>query len=240
MSNNNLELWQLVQETDTKYTKKAKIGQVSITAIDPQYQKMTATKTFGPYGIGWGLVTGTESTSVKEYSNKTEIMTYTAILFYKWKGERGEIPIGAQIQSAYVTKQGSGYLLIDSEALKKVRTNAITKGLSELGFNADVFLGEFDDINYVNEIAKEQGNEKQTEAEQKSIKKVEEFEKSINTFFNILGESKNMTSLNQVNWTYQNQIKRKCEELGYNPEIYLTKLEEIRTKTETKINGVAK
>ena len=37
----------------------------------------------------------------------------------------------------------------DEEARKKVVTNAKTKGLSELGFNADIFMGEFDNREYV-------------------------------------------------------------------------------------------
>ena len=37
------------------------------------------------------------------------------------------------------------------ECQKKALTDAITKGLSYLGFNADVFLGMFDDNKYVSE-----------------------------------------------------------------------------------------
>ena len=36
--------------------------------------------------------------------------------------------------------------------MKKVATDALTKGLSKLGFNADVFMGKFDDNKYVNSL----------------------------------------------------------------------------------------
>ena len=38
---------------------------------------------------------------------------------------------------------------VDDDCIKKVATDALTKGLSKLGFNADVFMGRFDDNKYV-------------------------------------------------------------------------------------------
>ena len=43
----------------------------------------------------------------------------------------------------------------DEDFIKKVTTDALTKGLSFLGFSADVYLGKFEDANYRNETAKE-------------------------------------------------------------------------------------
>ena len=40
------------------------------------------------------------------------------------------------------------YLKIDDEADKKVRTSAVSKVLSELGFNADIFKGYYDSQGY--------------------------------------------------------------------------------------------
>ena len=42
----------------------------------------------------------------------------------------------------------------DEDAYKKCVTDGITKCLSYLGFNADVFLGKFDDNKYVKEMAR--------------------------------------------------------------------------------------
>jgi hypothetical protein len=44
---------------------------------------------------------------------------------------------------------------IDKDAPKKATTDALTKALSQLGFNADVFLGRFDDNKYVEDLKKE-------------------------------------------------------------------------------------
>ena len=41
---------------------------------------------------------------------------------------------------------------VDDDFFKKVATDALTKGLSKLGFNADVFMGKFDDNKYVSTL----------------------------------------------------------------------------------------
>ena len=38
---------------------------------------------------------------------------------------------------------------------KKVETDTLTKALSKLGFNADIFLGKFDDTKYVEQMKQE-------------------------------------------------------------------------------------
>ena len=133
--------------TDTKMTKNAKIGGRNITAIDPQYQRKLATEQFGPFGLGWGV--NGENQQTETFDDGTVVLFYNATLWYKWNGERGEFPIESAIKLAYMTRGSNAYLKVDEEATKKVATNALTKGLSKLGFNADVFMGKFDDNSYV-------------------------------------------------------------------------------------------
>ena len=42
--------------------------------------------------------------------------------------------------------------MVDADFAKKIETDALTKALSKLGFNADVFMGRFDDTKYVLEM----------------------------------------------------------------------------------------
>lgn len=237
MTNKNMALWSQVEKTDVKYTKKAKISQNNITSIDPQYQKKRATELFGPYGIGWGIVPATENHSEKTYQNGTEILTYTATLFYMFEGERGEIPIGAQIQSAYITKQGKGYLLIDSEALKKVRTNAITKGLSELGFNADVFLGLYDDHQYVQQMVLESNNAIQANYEEGVIESIQKIQDLTAKNCALLATSENMATLKMMFKTYSNTISRECSQIKQNPEKHHQALKAVFEQTQQKLQG---
>jgi hypothetical protein len=50
--------------------------------------------------------------------------------------------------------------MANSDIFKKATTDALTKGLSVLGFNADVFLGLWDDNKYVQEQKRQEQEER--------------------------------------------------------------------------------
>ena len=128
-SKENLKLWNSVCITDANFTKDINFGARSFTAIDAQFQLRNATELFGPMGLGWG-------TKDSNYQVIDKIVIYTAKLWYVFDGMEGEI----EIASEYPVK---------SDCIKSVTTDALTKGLSKLGFNADVFLNQFDGNKYV-------------------------------------------------------------------------------------------
>ena len=121
---------------------------MQITAIDPQYQKESATRAFGPFGIGWGIEN--ENFDYSDFGD-TRLAHYYAILWFKHEGQRGEIPIHANIKVSYMTSGKNVYLKIDDNYAKKLQTDALTKGLSNLGFNADIFMGKFEDNRYLSD-----------------------------------------------------------------------------------------
>ena len=137
---NNLELWDSVQTTDPQYTKRVN-QRGGFTAIAAQSQVKRATEVFGIMGHGWG-VEDEKFTTVEG----TTMVLYTASLWYKFNTRTGAIPIHSSI------KYGANGRY-DDDFAKKVATDALTKGLSKLGFNADVFMGLFDDNKYVNDVA---------------------------------------------------------------------------------------
>jgi len=136
----NLALWNTVSKTNPANTKKVN-QRGGFTAIAAHSQIMEATRQFGPIGIGWGY----ESSPPMLFDG---LLTVCVTL---WHGSRenrfGPIPGAAELHSS----NGK----IDHDAPKKAMTDAITKGLSHLGFNADVFLGLFDDSKYVEQIKAE-------------------------------------------------------------------------------------
>ena len=168
MSNDNLALWKKVEKTDPDYTKKVTVNSRTFTTIDAYYQIKLATEQFGLYGQTWGL----KNTNIefKEMADKTILALYNAIFFYP----DGQFEVHNAIKVQYVTNAGKGYTKIDDDFAKKLETDTLTKCLSKLGFNADVFLGRFDDDRYVNELKKEKVAEmdKATKtAEQKQTEK---------------------------------------------------------------------
>jgi hypothetical protein len=140
----NMDLWDKVSKTDPKYTKPAKIGGMKITAIAPQYQIMLATEQFGPYGKGWGF--------------KNIELDYSLIPTFKLVVFKGTFfhPEGEfQIINSSKMFMDRNEKMVDADFAKKIETDALTKALSKLGFNADVFMGRFDDHRYVQEMTEE-------------------------------------------------------------------------------------
>lgn len=131
----NLDLWNKVCKTDPNHTKKVN-QRGGFTAIDAHYQIQCATKEFGPIGVGWGYIV-----------EKMELHQSLAVVYVTlWHGNRDNT-FGPILGCAEMFGKRA-----DSDAPKKATTDGITKGLSQLGFNADVFLGKFDDNKYVAEL----------------------------------------------------------------------------------------
>ena len=129
MTEKNMLLWNKVSKTNPKNTKTVKFGR-SFTAIDPHSQVMEATRMFGPAGSGWGWYI-----KQVEYLPTNEV----AILITLWHGNKEQA--GLYIDKADTRKDG--------DCMKKATTDGLTKCLSYLGFNADIFLGLYDDNKYV-------------------------------------------------------------------------------------------
>ena len=145
----NLKLWNSVQETNPAHTKKVKLGR-AITAIDPYRQIKNATEQFGPAGQGWGW----EVKRVDIFETKE-----VSVLVRVWVGDLDH----------YIEQFGQSGLYIDkacekkdNDHMKKAVTDAVTKCLSCMGFNSDVFLGKFDDNKYVQQMNQKHGNDPST------------------------------------------------------------------------------
>ncbi len=142
----NLELWSSVDTTDPAHTKKVDV-RGGFTAIDAYHQIRNATARFGPVGKGWGW-------DITEAFDTGSTIVITIELWHREALENTNLSdkysFASVGQAASHTGQGDNKKP-DADAAKKALTDAITKGLSYLGFNADVFLGKFDDSKYVDD-----------------------------------------------------------------------------------------
>jgi len=138
----NMAIWDQVEKTDPKYTKKVTFGR-GFTSIDPMYQIMKATKALGPVGKGWAYTV--------EHSTLEAGGCLMAV---------ADVSISLFDGTTYGPVRGLDFILnnkgkLDEDAPKKAMTDALTKALSHLGIGADVFLGKFDDNRYVAAMEKE-------------------------------------------------------------------------------------
>jgi hypothetical protein len=135
----NLKLWNSVCKSDKRYLKQVSFGR-KFTAIDPQYQVRCATEAFGVVGHGWGWTSETRVIDLKD--GDTVVFADVSI----WTGTRENVyGCFTGCRTLYNAQKKK----IAEDAPKMAVTDALTKGLSHLGFNADVFLGEYDGNKYV-------------------------------------------------------------------------------------------
>ncbi len=145
MSNPNLKVWDKVKTTNPRYTKSFKgDGGFQGTAISAMYRVQMATEQFGPLGIGWGY-------EIADEKIMHEVWHIRLNLWYMIDGVKGVV---TQWGASKIIEHRRGrdgkpdYDFLDEEAPKKATTDAMTKCLSLLGFNADIHLGKWDDPDY--------------------------------------------------------------------------------------------
>ena len=164
MLTSKLDIWEKVEQTDPKNTKRFKrAGGFSGTALNPTYCKFRLTELFGPAGKGWGYTVLEEEIMQGHFlddNNRMQIHKVKIAFWYKMDGEK--FTIEAYGQTTFVGKNSNG-LFTDEEAPKKSLTDAWMKAASDLGLSADVHLGLYDDSKYVAEL-QQQFKEKETPA----------------------------------------------------------------------------
>jgi len=139
----NMELWNKVCKTDPAITKHVN-QRGGFTAICAQAQLKRATELWGPYGEAWGLF----DLEYQLLLEKDVIVEIALDANFRFPGVDDILSFPISADMAY--KPGN-------DSRKKLRTDCITKALSALGFNSDVFEGKFDDNKYVTQMKKEFG-----------------------------------------------------------------------------------
>ena len=144
----NLELWESVEKTDPKHTREVNVKGNKITSIRPQYQIYQATKKWGSYGDKWGLRNIELTYDLKDMG----LVNFKAKFYYPSGIERNNPEASFEIINTISIWRDNAKTKLDDEFAKKVETDTLTKALSKLGFNADIFMGRFEDQRYVNEM----------------------------------------------------------------------------------------
>jgi hypothetical protein len=226
MSKENLSIWSQVEKTDFTHTKKVN-QRGGYTAVSPQYQLKEATKVFGSYGKGFGL---SESDFDMSLFESLGVVMHKAKFFYLSEGERVEFPITNAIQA---TTGAGDKKRVDVDFAKKVETNTVSKALSKLGFNADVFMGMFEDNQYMQELSNELAVKKSEDKDAELAKQAREYDdwklKEIESY-------QHLSSLNALKNAYTAHI-RKCQRVGDEQGVkQFTKVKDARKK-ELESNG---
>lgn len=219
----NLKFWESVETTPPKMTKTITVSKQIRTTVDAQFKKKQITKAFGMYGNGWGVYPTSEKYERVTFGDST-LLHYQAVAFYVIDGKQCEFPIAASIREAYMTQ--SGYFKVDDEAVKKVRTDALTKGFTDLGFCADIHLGMFDDQAYVEGAAAKSEIEESENREQATKKAMDEINaycaREIESILSLKSEPAFKGAMKKI----KENVSLRCKASGINPTKYLKRLDE--------------
>lgn len=145
----NMDIWNNLAPSDPKYLKKISFGARSFTAIDPQYQVMKMTEQFGPVGEGWGWHSTTEIVNVS--NGDSAVLAHVTV----WHGSPANT-FGAFTGCRKFFDAAKGRMAED--APKMAVTDGLTKALSHIGCDADVFLGKMDGNKYDSNSASQPSN----------------------------------------------------------------------------------
>ena len=139
MSNENMKHWDKLSVSDPQYLKKVNFGARNFTAIDPQYQIMIMTEEFGPVGIGWGWKSHLEH--ITAVNGDITVLAHVTVWIKSDDCTFGEF-VGCR--KFFDAAKGRW----SEDAPKMAVTDGLTKALSHVGCNADVFLGKMDGNKY--------------------------------------------------------------------------------------------
>lgn len=227
-----MSLWSAVEKSDPKYIKdnsrKDRSGNVThkSSAINAAYQIKQATTQFGPYGSTWGL----KDTSLDfSLMNATGMALYKAVFYYPG----GQFEINNAV-SVLVGKTKYP----DSDFAKKVETDTLTKALSKLGFNADIFMGQWDDQDYVNNVTLEKELEDQEDKEQYLKDKYAEIKESVKKDLQMFDKLPTITTLNGYAGKIKAKVADKLVKFKFPPNSLDTLIEGARQNRENQLLNI--
>ncbi|MGF6127215.1 hypothetical protein QF019_002424 [Pseudomonas frederiksbergensis] len=219
MMSTNMQIWEKVSTTDTRYTKAAEVGGQKITSLNGTAMIMKATEVFGPVGIGFGWTVTEErfdegSEMISGEGDKRLVLgrelnhTIKIRFWFELDGKRGEIEQYGCTRYLYKSKYGT---TTDGEAPKKSLTDAIKKSLSMLGFSADVFLGMFDDAGYVEQLKDEERLETAADKDAEILRQKQERVDWLASAVETIGKAVTTYELKTLNVKYIREATRRNE-----------------------------
>lgn len=146
----NLDLWNKLKETDPAFVVEIKGKPYKGKSPKAHYVVRKLTEQFGPCGTGWGF-----SVLKSEFQQfgPTDFLHYVLLEFWY----RNESGLSSTIQQfgqtkAYYTSSSGDRPNFDEDAPKKSITDALIKAASYIGCCADIFMGQYDDPDYIDDL----------------------------------------------------------------------------------------
>lgn len=226
----NLDLWKSVEETAPGYTKTGDLDGRKVTSINGTYMVKRATEAFGPIGQGWGYEIEDESFQPGAPITKDGAVIGNAImhtlkvrLWYMRGDKKCEVVHFGHTPYIRGTHYGA---MTDFDAPKKSLTDAIKKCLSMIGFSADVFLGLYDDTNYVEAAKVKESVRNADDAEEEMTKARTEFSEWLKRETDTYAKVPSPAPLRLMYQGHLRKAQRQCAVLGVDFEKVKARIDE--------------
>jgi hypothetical protein len=210
--NNNMQILTNICTSKAEALKDGKVNGQQIKSINTTSVFMELTNQFGPMGKGWGyeILKDEMHQGVPILNANAQVICHEQVntvviaLWYMLDGEKIVCP-PQYGHTPFIMKTSYGPKT-DFDPSKKSLSDAIKKSASMLGFNADVYLGEWDDVSVVELQAKQQ----EVKVEKREEKEASAFDNLCDevkdAIENILPGIKSMRTLGQ----FKTKYLRKC------------------------------
>lgn len=154
MSKDNLKLWDSLTMTDPKHVKPITGKQYKGDSPKPHYVIKRLTEAFGPIGIGWGYNVVDEH--ISSFAPDEHLHICRIAFWYILDGKKSEpFEQFGQTKIFYSSSKADQKPNFDEDAPKKSLTDALVKCASYIGVAADIFMGQWNDSKYQEEVKHE-------------------------------------------------------------------------------------
>jgi len=233
-----LELWDKVRTPDPSYTKGfTATGGFSGTSVNGLYTVRQLTEHFGKIGSGWGYEIIEDDfhnghTVFNEQGDSVGLVSVHTLKINFWYMEEGEKKSFVQYgHTPFITYSNKfKNMKTDMEYAKKSLTDAISKAASMLGFNADVFMGKFDDRDYLQEVVNDYEIKDSDDKVQTEIDQRQEYENLYADNMALIKTAVNMNELEKVFVSITRKSNRRNDKKG------LRELTEAKNKRKDELS----
>lgn len=219
MSNNdNLKLWDRVKTPRGEIKSNVFNGR-NVTTVSGQSTIKTATEEFGIMGVGWGVHISEdvidEGAPLLVDGKVVGFEKVHKLRGYVWYRLDGKMCNTSHQygHTKFVSIDSYGRFKTEEDYAKKSVTDLIGKCLASIGFNADIYMGEFDNPQYAKEH-ENQIEDKKSEAKTERAQGLTDYiDESIKAYQHI----PNLAVLNIQHKERLAKVKRDALLVGVNP-----------------------
>ena len=241
--NKNTEIWDGAFNTPISLIKQGNNGLFKFKSVPSLYYSKVLTEIFGAAGSGWGIdvVSDDIVDAAPVFSDGNIIGTEKVHklhinLWYKLGGEKQSIPGYGLTKFIYYSAKKTAFIT-DYEYQKKSLSDAIKTAAKHLGIAGDIFMGMYDDNEYIAEMREQDNSENVDKYNDKIIKATDELREWTESQKARISEAANVASLKVLHNMAIQAIQSKIGRSGVDPNTVRRTIDFAMAKRQAELVG---